>query len=228
MGSGLGASSILGAAILRGIRTLCGQELGTLAPSSVALEWRTGSRGGWQDAMGGMLGGLKRICAQPGEGPVVETLTPSAGFLSQLRARTVLFCAGVPRREGILDHVMTGYLVRDPTVYPAILEGRRLTERLSRALTEENLESFGTLLGDYWKAWIRHAGPGAVTDTTRAVLEAARPFTLGAKVSGVGVFYLFIARPGMAESLRATLSGFASGELYDFELDGEGARTRER
>ena len=227
MGSGLGASSILGAAILRGIRILCGQRPDALAPSSVALEWRAGNRGGWQDAIGGMLGGLKRICAGPGEEPVVERLTPSAGFLAQLRAHTVLFCGGVPRREGILDHVMTGYLVRDPTVYPAILEGRALTDQLSQALSEEDLESFGTLLGDYWEAWIRHAGPGAVTDTMQAVLEAARPFTLGAKVSGVGVFYLFVARPGMAESLRATLSGLAGGQVYDFDLDGEGARTRE-
>jgi len=67
-GSGLGTSSILGSAIIACLSTMIGQELTQeeLFNRTLYMEQLMTTGGGWQDQIGGVVGGVKHIHTEPG------------------------------------------------------------------------------------------------------------------------------------------------------------------
>src|SRR5207247_5841723 len=70
-GSGLGTSSILGAALLAALNRAFGREpsLEELCLEVLRLEQLMGTGGGWQDQVGGMWGGVKFARSAPAIDP---------------------------------------------------------------------------------------------------------------------------------------------------------------
>jgi len=85
-GSGLGTSSILAGAVLACLARLCGVELSQeqLFDEVLYLEQMLTTGGGWQDQVGGLVGGIKLITTEPGlpQRPRIEpaALSPSRAW----------------------------------------------------------------------------------------------------------------------------------------------------
>jgi fucokinase len=188
-GSGLGTSSILGATLLACLDRVLAR---TSAPAELVartslLEQRMATRGGWQDQIGGCFPGFKLATTEPGavQRPRVEAVEPPAGFLDELRGRSVLIYSGLRRMaRDILERVVERHLVRERgmraivdalkanafAMRDAIRAGdldamvreldrsRRLKAAIDPASTTSELEAMVASLGRDVAAWIM---PGA-------------------------------------------------------------------
>src|SRR5437588_2979538 len=118
-GSGLGTSSILAAALLAALHKLRGRTPTPveLIEQTLLLEQRLSTGGGWQDQVGGIVGGVKSTITSPGvpQRPVVETLALSDSTFRGLEERLVVYFSGQQRlARDILRRVMGRWLGREP------------------------------------------------------------------------------------------------------------------
>jgi hypothetical protein len=100
-GSGLGTSSILGAATLAALFRLTGAEpsRAQLILDTLVLEQVLTTGGGWQDQVGGIYGGLKFSCTEPGppQAPSVLPIELPANVRRQIEERLVVIHTGQQR-----------------------------------------------------------------------------------------------------------------------------------
>lgn len=97
-GSGLGTSSILAAAVVRGLLRLMRQDDGNenVARVVLAVEQVMGTGGGWQDQIGGLYPGIKCTMSFPGQ-PLrlqVEPVLASSELIRKLDQRLVIVFTG--------------------------------------------------------------------------------------------------------------------------------------
>ncbi len=119
MGSGLGTSSILAAAVLRAL----GEMLGPIAEpimnwsiKSLLLEQTMTSGGGWQDQAGGIFPGAKLVLSGPGlrQRLRVQPLSWSAQRQTEFAQRFVFYYTGIQRvAKDLLAQVVGSYLARE-------------------------------------------------------------------------------------------------------------------
>ena len=115
-GSGLGTSSILGAATLACLARVTGElpARETLIARTSALEQMMSTAGGWQDQAGGITPGCKLLTTAPGaeQVPVEQALTIPADFW---RERILLYSTGLQRlARDILQNVVWRWISRQP------------------------------------------------------------------------------------------------------------------
>jgi len=111
-GSGLGTSSILAATLLGTLSEMCGLKWSSndLFARTLALEQMLTSGGGWQDQVGGVIGGIKFIETMPGivQKPVMRWL-PNHFFSEEYADKLVLlYYTGLTR----VAHDILGEIVR--------------------------------------------------------------------------------------------------------------------
>src|SRR5581483_33122 len=116
-GSGLGTSSILSATLLAALHKLRRHDAGAdqLIEQTLLLEQRLSTGGGWQDQVGGIVGGVKSTLTAPGvpQRPVVEALALSDAQYDALEQRLVGYFSGQQRlARDILRRVMGRWLAR--------------------------------------------------------------------------------------------------------------------
>lgn len=97
-GSGLGTSSILAAAVVKGLlRIMSGDESNeNVARLVLVLEQRMGTGGGWQDQIGGLYPGIKCTASFPGK-PLklhVLPLAASPNLVEELEQRLLVVFTG--------------------------------------------------------------------------------------------------------------------------------------
>src|SRR5262249_39565369 len=93
-GSGLGTSSILAATLLAALHRAKNNSPSQeeLFEQTLLLEQRLSTGGGWQDQVGGIVGGVKSTITSPGvpQRPVIETLALSDAAYTGLEERLVV------------------------------------------------------------------------------------------------------------------------------------------
>lgn len=233
-GSGLGTSSILGAATIQCLDRMLGRERtphGLFAATS-ALEQMLSTRGGWQDQVGGVIGGFKIARTRPGaaQHPEVEPIAVPPALLADLRARSVLYFTGERRMaKNILENVVWNWLVREPGAVRAVDRLRANAERMRAALAAGDLDATMAELTEYMKRK-RQIDPGSCPGSfdelaQRWKKELAAWCFAGA---GGGGFMLLVAKDAKsAESLRARIDRdppHARARAFDFEPDSVGLR----
>lgn len=213
-GSGLGTSSILGAAVVAALLRMRGepQPVRTLTNLTSVLEQRLSTGGGWQDQAGGITPGAKLLRSQPGNLQVPRSLViPGAGCLGAASARGqfLLYFTGRQRlAKDILRQVVGRYLDRDPAMRGIL---HRLTQgaiSMHRAIEHGTLAEVGAILSEYWHLKKR-IHPGAANRTIDAMFARVAPLVHGACVAGAGDggFALLIAKNGQAAgAIREVLS----------------------
>lgn len=97
-GSGLGTSSILAAAVVKGLLSIMGEDESNenVARIVLVLEQVMGTGGGWQDQIGGLYPGIKCTCSFPGQ-PLrlqVIPLVASPQLVQQLEQRLLVVFTG--------------------------------------------------------------------------------------------------------------------------------------
>ena len=242
-GSGMGTSSILGAATLACLAKVQGVHLTheKLIAQTSLLEQRMTSGGGWQDQIGGIVGGVKLIRTEPGQAQTpflqwsvfgapsyTRRFSDFEGTSDSLSQRMLLYFTGQKRlANNILQNVIKRYLGREPELL-------RIIERLKQgaldaklALETNDITAFAEHLSEYWELK-KAIAPSSTNQEVEAILERVRPFTSGYSLCGAGGggFMLLIARDAEAtHSIRRELqqnSPNAHARFFHFAIDTQG------
>lgn len=230
-GSGLGTSSILGAAILAAIDRLQGDDIdhATLIRRTSLLEQMMSTAGGWQDQAGGITPGLKLLRTEPGPDqlPAVDPLPP-VGPGHPLAARTLLYYTGQRRlARDILQNVVARYLARDRRLLRTIHRIKAGALEAAAALRAGDAEAFVRSVAGYWELK-QSLDPGATNPGIEAIINAVKPDLAAAELPGAGGggFIVMIARDDRAAArIRDRLTRRPPNSLarfYEFAVDTKG------
>ena len=155
-GSGLGTSSILSGACVKGIFEFLGMKYSERMIYEVVLgmEQIMSTGGGWQDQVGGLTEGIKFITTRPGieQNLNVEKLELSEKTKQELKDRFALIYTGQRRlARNLLRDVVGGYIGNRPESLHALKEMKAIAVMMKLALEQEDIDEFAHLLNQHWK-----------------------------------------------------------------------------
>lgn len=155
-GSGLGTSSILLCACMRGFKSFFGLELEEEEIINLVMraEQIMNTGGGWQDQVGAMTGGIKRSLSQRGLVQRVEReqVLLSEDTLDELSRRFCLVYTGQRRlARMILRDVMGKYLASETRYLRAFEEIQRLALQMAQTLEAGDVDQFAERLDAHWE-----------------------------------------------------------------------------
>uniref|UniRef100_A0A672HET9 L-fucose kinase n=1 Tax=Salarias fasciatus TaxID=181472 RepID=A0A672HET9_SALFA len=225
-GSGLGTSSILAGALLAAVYRCTGQSYTTdsLIHAVLYLEQILTTGGGWQDQVGGVVGGLKvgRSSAALPLKVEVERLRPPEDFLASLEQHLLLVYTGKTRlARNLLQDVVRSWYSRLPSMVTNAQQLVWNSEECARACSHGCLTSLGACLDRSWQQKKRMA-PGCEPASVRAMMDALRPLVLGQSLAGAGgggFLYLLTREPRQRE---AVLRGLGDVSVHSVQLDMDG------
>jgi len=235
MGSGLGASSILAAAVLQALAEMLGLRLSETALSDqvLRLEQLMTTGGGWQDQAGAIFPGIKLISTGPGarQRLRVQPLACSAERLAEFTDRCVLYYTGIQRiAKDLLAQIVGRYLARETDAAQVLHSIKTLATEMAYAIAEGEWDYLGQLIDRHWRlnqVLDEHTTNAPIS----ALLAEVRPFIAGAKLAGAGGggFLIMICHtPEDAEKLRPYLAARPGpGRLYEWAVAHEGIRISE-
>jgi galactokinase/mevalonate kinase-like predicted kinase len=231
-GSGLGTSSIMGAVLVGVIHRVLGRPLSPIEVfhAVLRLEQALTTGGGWQDQIGGVVGGLKLITTQPGMIPEPtirylpdNVLTPTAGS-----APVLLYYTGITRlAKNILQEVVGRYLDRNRQTVATLRQIQQLAPETADALARRDYAEFGKLVGWAWDL-NKQLDASSTTEEIECLLERIGRFIHGAKLSGAGGggFLVLVCKSEEdATGLKAELRRHPLNEkarFFDFEMSNQG------
>ena len=205
-GSGLGTSSILGAAIIMCIAKMFGVHLpqNEIFQRTLYLEQLMTTGGGWQDQIGGVVGGVKLIQTSPGidQTPRLSwTNITYPGF--DLSERCLLYYTGYRRMaKNILQQIMGRYLERNTTTLNCISQLKELSVQMKEYLDRRDIDSFGDCVAQVWEL-NKGLDEGSTTEHIEALLARIAQDIRGAKLLGAGGGgFLFIVSKSISHTQR--------------------------
>ncbi|HWR51701.1 MAG TPA: hypothetical protein VN428_11375 [Bryobacteraceae bacterium] len=232
LGSGLGTSSILAAAVVRALAATFGLDFTNqeLSDRVMVLEQRMTTGGGWQDQAGGIFPGAKLISSGPGvrQRIRVQPLTWSPERQAEFSERMVLYYTGIRRiAKGLLNQVVGSYLAREVSTVQVLHSIKTLAVEMAYALQEGEWDYAGQLLNRHWKL-NKVLDPHTTNAPINALLDLAAPHISGAKLAGAGGggFLILLAHdPDAAAKLRGLLSTLTGpARLYQYKIANDGLR----
>lgn len=233
-GSGLGTSSILGASTIHCLERLFGRECSSerLFALTSVLEQMLSTRGGWQDQVGGLLGGFKISRTAPGGAqiPSPEVITPTRKLLAALESRTILYFTGERRMaKNILESVVWNWLVRTPSTRRAVEALGENAQRMRLALQGSSVDAVAEELAFYMRQKrILDAGccPPAF-DALAARWKSKLSAACFAGAGGGGFMLLIAKDERRAEAMRQDIAKHPQhprARAFPFEVDPVGLR----
>lgn len=229
-GSGLGVSSILAGILLTGLWQLEAKDLDThqLLSDVLWVERHLQIGGGWQDHLGGLVGGAKWIRNEAGTvKPIVEVLDLPNGVVDELEKRIILWGSG-KRRDNAQEKTLLLREIEMIKMPPELVTIRHKAKEITRAirtnLVEGNLTNVGQLLRGYLQLRFKR-DPNEASPWLLSVLQQVDPFIEGANAVGAGGggCYIFVAKKDGVEPLIQTLNRISDrGEVYRWTLDDQG------
>ncbi len=189
-GSGLGTSSILGATILAALHRFFGLsvERDDLFRRVLHMEQMLTTGGGWQDQIGGIVGGIKYNSTTPGlrPAPLVHQLNPNILTQGPSLRRFTLFYTGITRlAKNILSEVVQQVNRNTPAYLFTLRHMRQLALDVRHAIELGDVETLGPLLRLSWEA-NKRIHPGTTNPDVEALLARTARWTIGAKLLGAG------------------------------------------
>ena len=191
-GSGLGTSSILAAALVVSVGAAAlNVRFGAtaLAHAVLRVEQCLTTGGGWQDQLGGCVGGAK-LCLCPASLPLevsCEKLALSAEAVSALGAHLQLLYTGVTRlAKNLLQDVLRRWMLGRRASADTIAGLVNTSHDMARALAAADMRAAGGALAAYWeqKKSMCDAEPPAVARVLRTLY--GRRLIYGAALAGAG------------------------------------------
>ena len=189
-GSGLGTSSILGAAVVRALQQLAGRadDTETVSDLVLVLEQQMRTGGGWQDQIGGLVPGVKCISSVPRR-PLrirVEPVPLMPEVAAELETRFVVAFTGQQRlARNILQRVVERYLRREARTLDAIRRLVELAEDGRAALAMGRLDDVGRVLGEAWDV-LQQLTPECGNPYIDGLFRALEDLAVGGKLAGAG------------------------------------------
>ncbi|KAK8969455.1 Bifunctional fucokinase/fucose pyrophosphorylase [Platanthera guangdongensis] len=211
-GSGLGTSSILAAAVMKGLLCLMKEDESNenVARMVLVLEQIMGTGGGWQDQIGGLYPGIKCTHSFPAKPLKLQVipLTASRQLVQQLEQRLlVVFTGQVRLANQVLQKVVTRYLRRDNMLISSIKRLVALARMGKEALMSSDIDEVGNIMQEAWRLH-QELDPYCSNEFVDRLFEFADPYCVGYKLVGAGGggFALLLAKDhSRAQELRRAL-----------------------
>jgi galactokinase/mevalonate kinase-like predicted kinase len=231
-GSGLGTSSIMGAVLMAVVHRLIGRDLSArqLFYNVLRLEQELTTGGGWQDQVGGAVGGVKMITAEPGIVPDTRIhYVPQDVLDPRLNhGRTLLYYTGLRRlAKNILHFVVGNYLDRDRAAMETLRKLHAFPPVMVEAMAGKDIRRFGELIDVAWNL-NKRIDPDSTTVVIEGILARIKPHIYGAKLLGAGGggFLLMVCRTQEdAAAVRQLLNDAppnGRARFFDFDISAEG------
>ena len=236
-GSGMGTSSILGAAT---ITALLGEfDVDRVGELTLRLEQEMRTGGGWEDQFAGMTPGIKLMRSKPGARqkidicPVAEKA--SAKLHEALRSRSLLYFTGQKRMaRNVLRRVLEFY-EENPHGFGKILINsvKRDARRAANALEKEDLGTFASCVNNYWRDK-KLLDAGSTNEKVDDIIDAIRPYVSAVSLAGAGgggFMYILAKSPSDAKRIRSFLERnppSPHSRFYGFAVDRLGMRIEKK
>lgn len=155
-GSGLGTSSILAGACVKGIFEFLGVEATEteLFDIVLSMEQLMSTGGGWQDQVGGLAPGIKFITTRPGvkQDINIEQVHVDEAVKKELRQRFALIYTGQRRlARNLLRDVVGGYIGGRRESVEALREMQKTAALMRFALERGDVDWLAALFNEHWE-----------------------------------------------------------------------------
>ena len=189
-GSGLGTSSILAGACVKGLFEFFGEEVeeSILYDVVLSMEQLMSTGGGWQDQVGGLTPGIKMITTVPGIDQVikVEPVVLKEETLKELQERFALIYTGQRRlARNLLRDVVGGYIGNRKESLDALHKMKRVAVLMQFELEQGNIDAFADLLNQHWELSIQ-LDKGSTNTCIQQIFMACEDLIDGKFISGAG------------------------------------------
>ena len=227
-GSGMGTSSILGAAL---IAALLGKvDVDRVGEMTLRLEQEMRTGGGWEDQFAGMTPGVKLMRSKPGArqrisiSPVRQD--PARKFFSALHSRSLLYFTGQKRMaRNVLRRVLSFY-AENPHGFGKVLidSVKKGALRAARAMEKGDIEAFARCVNDYWRDK-KLLDAGSTNEKVDDIIDAIRPYASAVTLAGAGgggFMYILAKSAADARRIRVFLEAnppSPHSRFYDFAVD---------
>ena len=230
-GSGMGTSSILGAALVTALERVAGRkpEWKRVASLTLALEKEMATGGGWQDQIGGLVPGAHLVVTKPGksQNPRMSRVSEKseAAFSKFLKDRALLYFTGRKRMARNILRGVIGFFEENPDDIARSIV-RRLksdAERAFMAVESCDWDSFCSAVNDYWLSK-KALDPGSTNPLVELIIARMAPWISAVSLCGAGGggFMFVIARSKDAKAkIRTVLEDhppIKTGRFFDFEI----------
>jgi fucokinase len=233
-GSGLGTSSILGSAIIACLSRMLGYEFTheDIFNRTLYMEQLMTTGGGWQDQIGGVVGGVKLIQTEPGlfQIPKISWTDLKSKSNIDMTERIMLYYTGYRRMaKGILRNIVGKYLDRDKVVLETIGRLREKSLEMKEKLDHRDIDAFGKTIAEVWEL-NKILDPGTSNENIEAILNKISHLILGGKLLGAGGGgFLFMVTKGIKQSqeVRKILNKTPPNKrsrFFNFDIDQEGLK----
>jgi len=229
-GSGMGTSSILGAALAEALLTVMGKphDANAVGLKTLELERVMQTGGGWEDQFGALYPGVKLIETKPGRHQVfkIRRLAPKAekAFAAYLRDYGVLYFSGQKRMarnvlRGVLD-----FYARNPDgiAHAIVRELKKDARRSFAALGKGDYTTFSAVLNSYWMQK-KALDPGSTNPQVESIIARIAPWTTAVTLAGAGgggfLFAIARSKAARARMVRVLASAGTGGRCYRFGVD---------
>ena len=232
-GSGLGTSSILGCGICVALARVFGRDYtdASLVHLTLHVEQLLSTGGGWQDQVGGLVGGFK-YATSAGALPLVVDITKVSaptGFAETFNKHLVLVYTGRQRlAKNILWEVLRNWFRRSPEVTRVIAELKTRAAQVAEAIGAGDLAGVAAGVEAYWGLKRAIAGPSAEPGFVADIRAKIAPYVLGSSLAGAGgggFLVAFTKEPNDGERLKRVLAEEiekGSVEVFPGALDMKG------
>ncbi len=206
-GSGLGTSSILSGACVKGIFRFLGREVSDADIYEIVLcmEQIMSTGGGWQDQVGGLTPGIKFITTKPGidQKIHVEQVEIGEETKAELQERFALIYTGQRRlARNLLRDVVGGYLGSRPASIESLEKMQSLAVLMRFALERGKVDAFAQLLNEHWEL-SRQLDAGCTNTCIEQIFMACEDMIDGRFIAGAGGggFLQVILKKGMTKDM---------------------------
>lgn len=224
-GSGLGTSSILAAACVKGLQEFFGLAFSEneLYTRVLCMEQIMSTGGGWQDQVGGLAPGIKMVYANPGLTQEIncKPLNISPDSVKELQDRFCLIYTGQRRlARNLLREVVGKYIGADPDALDVLYQIQHIAELMRFELERGNIDGFCKLLNEHWKQ-SKRLDKGCTNTCIDQIFQSIDDLIDGRMICGAGGggFLQVVLKKGVTkEELRERLfSVFADSGVDVFD-----------
>lgn len=155
-GSGLGTSSILAGACVKGIFEFMGAKISQseLYNTVLCMEQLMSTGGGWQDQVGGLASGIKMATSNAGiqQKIACESLILPKKTLDDFNKRFCLIYTGQRRlARNLLREVVGKYIGANEDALDVLYKIQEIAKQMKIALEQGDIDTFCKLLNEHWE-----------------------------------------------------------------------------
>ena len=189
-GSGLGTSSILASTVLGAINDFCSLawDKNEICRRTLVLEQMLTTGGGWQDQLGGVLGGVKLLQTDRGfqQTPLVRWLPDDIFLQPEYSSCHLLYYTGITRTaKTILDEIVRRMFLNSNKQLELLRQMKAHTMDMYEAIQRQDFRHMGLLVRKTWQQ-NQLLDSGTNPDEVRRITSLVDDLCLGYKLPGAG------------------------------------------